>query len=374
MRGIIFFIACMFWSALASAEMSSAEYWTYRKYVELNPSEELKAKTFSEVVRSSAKSLKVKHNPITVAVVYPGKQVSDYWRRSVASFEARLSELTVPYRIQSYFSEPGVDVRLQEAQIAKALESDPDYLIFTLDAFHHKVMIERIMARGRPKIILQNITTPVKAWDGRQPFLYVGFDHGEGSRLLAERFLSDFEPGTNYAMFYGPRGYVSKMRGGTFNSVVQKDHKARMIEAYYLDFNREKSKKATIDLLSVHKNVPFIYACSTDIALGVIDGAKELGRLGDIKVNGWGGGDKELEAILAKELDFTVMRMNDDNGVAMAEAIAMDLTGRGDQVPVVYSGDMVLVDQSMSADDIEQLKKRAFRYSDHWPSNAGKSE
>ena len=57
------------------------------------------------------------------------------------------------------------------------------------------------------------------------------------------------------------------------------------------------------------------------------------------------------------------MRMNDDNGVAMAEAIHLDLAGRAAEVPTVYSGDMMVVDGDTTPQELERLKARAFRYS-----------
>ncbi|MFC6672267.1 hypothetical protein [Marinobacterium aestuariivivens] len=80
-------------------------------------------------------------------------------------------------------------------------------------------------------------------------------------------------------------------------------------------------------------------------------------------INGWGGGDAELEALARGELDLTVMRMNDDNGVAMAEAIRADLEQHGDRVPQVFSGDMVLLTRNTPAAELEALRARAFRYS-----------
>ena len=80
------------------------------------------------------------------------------------------------------------------------------------------------------------------------------------------------------------------------------------------------------------------------------------------QVDGWGGGSAELEAIARGDLDVTIMRMNDDTGIAMAEAIKWDLESK--PVPHVYSGDFELVTKEDSAAKIEQLKKRAFRYSD----------
>ena len=58
------------------------------------------------------------------------------------------------------------------------------------------------------------------------------------------------------------------------------------------------------------------------------------------------------------------MRMNDDNGVAMADAIYMDLLGQTDGVPTVYSGEFMMVNQSTSQTELEDYIERAFRYSD----------
>ena len=99
------------------------------------------------------------------------------------------------------------------------------------------------------------------------------------------------------------------------------------------------------------------------LPLGIIDAINELGLRAKIKTNGWGGGSAELDAIVAGDLDFTVMRMNDDNGIAMAEAIKLDLADRGTDVPTIYSGDFALVDQLTSQYKLKKLKKRAFRYS-----------
>jgi len=349
----------------AQAETMS-EYWTYQEFIDLKPDQKAIVTRFSERVRQDAEPILSGNNQVKISVIYPGKQASDYWWRSISSFEARLRELNVPYEISPYFSKPGKDIRLQERKIASALENDPDYLIFTLDAFRHRVIIERIMALGRPKLILQNITTPVKAWANKQPFLYVGFDHGVGTQMLSEKFARLFPKKTPYALFNGTRGYVSKMRGGTFKFYAAREMLSFATDEFYLDFDRKRSRKAAEHLILRDKMPSFVFASSTDIALGIIDAAKEAGVLDKILVNGWGGGESELQAIEKGEMDFTVMRMNDDNGVAMAEAIAMDITGQTKDIPTVYSGDMELIEKGMPSSQIEVLRKRAFRYSDHW--------
>ena len=61
-------------------------------------------------------------------------------------------------------------------------------------------------------------------------------------------------------------------------------------------------------------------------------------KLDQVLINGWGGGDSEIAALKKNEIDLTVMRMNDDSSVAIAEAIKLDLDNMEDQVPHVYSG------------------------------------
>ncbi len=372
MKALLFAFFLTLFVPSVYADTTLSNYWTYQEYLALNPGEKAKAVEFSKRVREAGQPVLPDGKAIKVAMVYPGKQASEYWWRSVSSFEARLRELRLPYEIHPFFSAPGKEVRLQEMQIAEALKGDPDYLVFTLDALRHQVIIERILAKGRPKLILQNITTPVKAWGENQPFLYVGFDHGVGSLMLAESFKELFPQGSSYSLFYGPRGYVSSMRGGTFKEAVAANSDSRVSDAFYLDFNRERAKKAALHLFKRNRMPPFVYACSTDLALGVIDAAKEVGKLDQVSINGWGGGGNELRAILDGELDFTVMRMNDDNGVAMADAIALDVSGQANKVPTVYSGDMELVVKGMTREQIDNLSKRAFRYSDHWKTQTDK--
>ena len=188
------------------------QYLTYREFSNLFKDKQNHSKEFSSQVRTKGTAYQGQlESPVRIAIIYPGKQASDYWQRSVSSFEARLSQSNIPYEIHTYFSKPGAEIRLQAEQISIALKSDPDYLIFTLDAMKHRAIIERLMARDRPKVILQNITTPLGRWRETQPFMYVGFDHAAGTELLAEEYLRKFGRRGRYAIFYGTKGYVSEM-------------------------------------------------------------------------------------------------------------------------------------------------------------------
>jgi len=294
--------------------------------------------------------------PVRVAVVYPAHQRSDYWRRSLEVFTRRLDQLAVNYQLHSYFGRPSLDGDQQ--QLREALQHDPDYLVFTLDSEAHKRVIERILARGRPKLILQNITTPLRDWQGSQPLLYSGFDHQQGTRILADTLFGRLQPAPRkVSVIFRDKGYVSAMRGQTFIDLLGK-HGAELVSSYYTDSDRDSAYRAALNALDQDPDLDLIYACSTDVALGVVDALKERGLQGRVRVNGWGGGREELAAIAANDLDLTVVRLNEESSIAMAEAIKNDLADR--PVPQVYNGRMEALTRFDSAAAQRELAQRAF--------------
>lgn len=340
-----------------------SRYIPLEQFHDRNPEEARRARDFSRTVSTSAVPVD-DMEPVSISVIYPGGQVSDYWRRSLLSMRRRLEDSAIPYSLRKTFTLPGQQAVEQAKFLAAMLHDNPDYLIFTLDAQEHAAFIEQAIARSGSRLILQNITTPVAGWRGRQPFLYVGFDHQTGTRMLADKYIEMTGGVARYAILYGTRGYVSKMRGETFR-VQMADHPGmQLVDAFYVGFDRQKARQATEQLLQRHPEIDFIYCVSTDIAFGVMDAVRQAGRLGDILINGWGGGANELAALRSGELDLTVMRMNDDNGVAMADAIRLDQSGRSDEVPLVYSGEFHLLTKYTSDQLISVLEQRAFRYSD----------
>ncbi len=345
------------------ADIQAKEYIAALDYLKLHPEQQTVSKKFSDIVRAdpvpvAGNSMK----KVVVAFVYPGEQASDYWRRSVRSFVNRMKVLNIDFDLHEFFSKGGgVEVLKQEQQLREALEKDPDYLVFTLDVNRHKPFIERILARGRPTLILQNITTPLSIWEKKQPY-YVGFDHGIGTQMLADYYLTKFNKQDSYGLLYYSEGYVSRMRGDSFIQYMQEQDGPVLLSSYYTDGQVDKAKQAALEIL--HKSQPkFLYACSTDVALGAIEALEEQDKTGEILVNGWGGGSAELAAIADGKMSATVMRMNDDNGVAMAEIIRLGILGRSHEIPTVFSGEFALITPDLATDVINSYKARAFRYS-----------
>ncbi len=344
------------------ASSSLERYWEYQDFLDTYPEQLALTEQLAEMVRNEPSAINATiDKPLLVSVVYPGEQISDYWRRNITAFEKRMTELGIPYEIDSVFSRPNIDMREQSSHLLSAMQKKPDFLVFTLDTARHGKFIEHVLQDPHTKLILQNITTPVKAWKNTQPFLYVGFDHQTGSRALANYYRSLFPEKASYSVLYFSQGYISAARGDTFINTMNQHENYQLESAFYTKANRQTGYSATLSILEDSQHLDFIYACATDIALGAIEALAEAER-SNIMINGWGGGSAELNAIQAGEMDVTVMRMNDDTGVAMAEAIKLHL--EGSDVPTVYSGDFEIVTKFDSATRINTLKRRAFRYSD----------
>ncbi|NQY53564.1 MAG: substrate-binding domain-containing protein [Campylobacteraceae bacterium] len=343
---------------------SMLSYHTKDDYFKNNKIQAELLKSFENIIHSKAIKLdKINKKKIKIVMIYPSHQISDYWERSKKSFIKRMNELNISYELIFYSSEAANDLKLQSMQLKKVLKIKADYLIFTLNVLKQKKFIERVFSQSKTKIILQNITTPLKKWNKDRIFLYLGFDHIQGSEIIAKEFIKKIGNIGSYSVFYGNKGYVSLMRGKKFIEYISRNSDLKLESEYYTYNNKDKAKKATLDLLNRNENIKFIYSCTTDIAMGVIEALKEKNLLNKITHNAWGGGSVELEAISKKELDFTIMRMNDDNGVAMAEAIKLDLLNHTNKVPQIFSGSFKLIDKNIKEELLEEYKKEAFRYS-----------
>jgi len=324
-------------------------------------------KDFNSIVQQKGQKVQqgIQIDPVKIAFATPLKQVSDYWRRSIDSFKGRMDEIGLDYVIKEFSTRVDEHRRLQEC-IQSALETDPDYLVLTPNDPGDKAVISRLLARSSVKIIVQNVTVPDDDWKENPPFMYVGFDHTVGAKLLAHEYIEHFKGrgDVEYAMLYHLQGnQVSRLRGDFFNEIINNQTDFKLVAEYYTGGSRKKARDAAFKILDAHPDVDFIHACATDIAFGVMDALKERGLTGKVLVNGWGGGANELKSLLSGELDFTVMRMNDDNGAAMAEAVRLNVESKLKAKPVLFSGKMVIVRQGIRKVDLLKFEKQAFRYS-----------
>ena len=221
------------------------EYYTIDEYFKINKQQKELTKIFSEKVTEKSKPIRKRFkSPIRIAVVYPAIQQSSYWRDSVKSMTARLDESGIKYELLKYYSRPSGNYRLQAMHLNEASKGNMDYIILSVDNSNVRRLIPALLTKDKPKIMIQNLTTPIKNWDAHKPFMYVGFDHIEGSKMIAEHYSKMFPEGANYLLLYGSKGTVSTLRGGGFESYgLSKGFVP--VAKYYTDFDFQKSYKAT---------------------------------------------------------------------------------------------------------------------------------
>lgn len=359
-----FLLSAFLYAVLTFNLFATDSFWTIDEFFSLNGGSTQHFDNFIKVVKNDSIPLKTRNGePVKISVVYPAYQTSDYWIRSVDAMEKRLIELNVNYILYKYYSKPSDSFRVQARQISDALDKKSDFIVVSIDNVKIRSLLDRVLISGKTKVIIQNNTTPLKRWENNQPLIYVGFDHIKGSKILAEYFADKFSSGTKYAVLYGTKGIVSELRGDGFVDSLNNISKMSAVEYYYTDIDEVKSESSVYDLLSKHKDISFIFACTTSTALGASNALKKLNLKNKIFINGWGGTQKELESIKKKFLDVTVMRMNDDNGVAVAEAVKFSIEGRASEVPPVFSGEFKVVTTSSTDEEVNKYKNRAFRYS-----------
>ena len=324
--------------------------------------------TFLEVVSSDPVPLATTvHKRFRIAMIFPSLDLSDAWFCGWMGMEGRLKELGILYELTT-MGGGHADHALQVSHIDFAIAHRFDYVIIApTELFVQKAAIQRMIEAGI-KVIVWNNNTPFVEWgrerypDGMQPLAWVGFDHGYGGNMMGEYALTRLEPGSQVAIMHGIPGITTQLRGGIARDIMEAAGHEIVYE-HYADWDKTKAYEATKYILTAYPEVAHIHSCSTAMAYGIIAALKELGLTGQILVNGWGGGRGEQAHMWEGELNFTVMRMQDDWGVVLAEVIKYDIEGRRDEIPLSISGGMVIIDDTWTKAEVGKLTEYAYRYS-----------
>lgn len=301
--------------------------------------------------------------PLKIAVIYPSLDVSDFWLRSYLAMEARLQELNIPFEATQFASNMG-DFLMQSTQAEQVAREDFDYVVFGPSELQaQQDDIRHLMDAGKEVIVL-NYDTPIQAWGDDQPMMYTTFSHLFGALNICNWVIENLGTEGTYALIRGLPGGIDDQRSGGFEECITEN--SNWVKAYehYGNFQREGGFNGAQLILSGYPEVTLLHNANTAMAMGAISAVQAAGpevaeRVG---VTAWGGTGDELEALRAGELMATPMRMSDDVGVAMAEAIKMDLQGREDDIPLVFLGRIDIVSSASGPEVVDAFEKEAFRY------------
>ena len=301
------------------------------------------------------------HEAVRIAVIYPSQDVSDFWLRSYLAMEARFEEMGLEFEATQYASNMG-DFLLQSTYAEQVARDDFDYVVFgpsELEAQQDD--IKNLMEAGK-KVIVLNYDTPMQAWGDDQPLMYTTFSHLFGALNICDWVVENLGTEGTYAMIRGLPGGIDDQRSGGFQTCLEEKSDWTMAYEHFGDFQREGGFNGAQQIIQAYPEVTLLHNANTAMAMGAIS-AVQAADVGDrVQVTAWGGTGDELEALRKGELLATPMRMSDDVGVAMAEAIRADIEGRADDIPLVFLGRIDIVSSESGPDVVDAFEKEAFRY------------
>lgn len=299
--------------------------------------------------------------PIQIAVIYPSLDVSDFWLRSYLAMEARLNELGIPFEATQFASNMG-DFLMQSTHAEQVAREDFDYVIFGPSELQAQQDDIRHLMDSGAEVMVLNYDTPIQEWGDDQPMMYTTFSHLFGALNICNWVLENLGTEGTYAMIRGLPGGIDDQRSGGFRDCLAENSNWVMAYEHYGDFQREGGFNGAQLITSAYPEVTLIHNANTAMAMGAISAVQAAGIGDRVGVTAWGGTGDELDALRNGELMATPMRMSDDVGVAMAEAIRMNLEERDAEIPLVFLGRIDIVSSASGPDVVDAMAQEAFRY------------
>jgi len=333
------------------------EYWWYYQV----QTEEVLEQMQEVVAGPAAPVENPPEEPVSIAVIYPSQDVSDFWLRSYLAMEARMEELGIPFDATQFAS--GMDNhQLQATYTDQVLNDDFEYVIFgPTELSLQRDNIKALIDDGR-KVIVLNYDTVVQDWGDEQPMMYATFSHLAGALNMCEWIVEEHATEGEVALIRGTPGSIDDQRSGGFAECLTENSDWAVVYEHYGDFLREGGFNGAQQIISAYPEVDLIHNANTAMAMGAISAVQSLDAAGRVDVTAWGGTGDELEALRAGELLATPMRMSDDVGVAMAEAIRADIEDRPDDIPLVFLGRITIVTSESGPELVDRMEQEAFRY------------
>jgi autoinducer 2-binding protein LuxP len=351
-------------TAEVEEEAGDADYWTMLEYFDFKPEEKDKLDALRAIAAADAVPISVPvEKRIKIAFVYPSFNLSEGWARGALAFERRLQELNIPHKIDEYGSTDQDHQRQASHVDAIIAAGDYDFVLYgPTEIAVQKAQTERMLAAGLP-VMIWNYTTPLKDWEGEENLLsYIGFDHAEGAEMLCAWTLERTGGVGEFAVMRFIPGFIDDQRNGIFVDCVERGGMKNVYD-HFSDGDNEKAYQGTQSTLTAYPDIVMIHAGNTAAALGAVTAARERGVAQSLIINGWGGGQSELDAILEGGLNVTPLRLQDDFGVFPAEMIKMFLEGKRAQIPLIGAGEYSLVDDTFTKAQQDAATTYAYRYS-----------
>jgi ABC-type sugar transport system substrate-binding protein len=159
---------------------------------------------------------------------------------------------------------------------------------------------------------------------------YIGTDNRAGGGLGADAMAALVERGARVAVITGIPGDVGS---GLRSEGFERGNRGRfdVVATIAADFEREKARRATADLLRRDPRIDGVFAVNDLMALGVADAVVAAGRQGKVKVVGFDGIRQALDGVRRGSLSATVAQYPYTMGQLAIEACLAAI--RGESLP-----------------------------------------
>ena len=274
---------------------------------------------------------------VSIAFVASELDITQYFGQYNDAMRQVLDEAGLNYEITEAAPAGGQEDHTGLDRILGDIETlAPDYLSLVVSDFEliqarlqeisdvgtKIVLSEFIHEEGSPLNILASIAT-----DHFEAGEITGY---EAMRLLQEEKGLDH---VNIAMFHGTASSeigIERMKGyvaGTERAAEEFGMTFEIVDEVWVEFNRELAFNRSQQVGQAHPDLDVIYGANSNTSLGVMEGLRTIGRLGDVEVTGIGGQLEELAGICRGEILTAGVRNPREAGAQAGEAILADLAG-----------------------------------------------
>jgi ribose transport system substrate-binding protein len=165
---------------------------------------------------------------------------------------------------------------------------------------------------------------------GAKVVSHVATDNLGGGKMAAQAIMEALPEGGNIAIMDHPEveSVILRVRG--FESELDSDPRGKNIKIVAKlpgGGEKEKSFKATEDVLQAHPDIKGIFASNDPAALGVVAALEKAGKLGQVKVVGFDGMPEGKQAIKAGKIYADPIQFPDRLGRESIQGIRKYLAG-----------------------------------------------
>ncbi|TQM89657.1 substrate-binding domain-containing protein [Roseinatronobacter monicus] len=292
----------------------------------------------------------------------PGFDLSDAWERYYLAFSARMEETGIPFEInlQAASSHDAHDQQL--AHIEAFISQGVDYIVMGPTELEAQIPSYNAIHEAGIPLIITNYVRRLPGDD--KTLMYTAFDHEVGGVMTGEWIFDRLEGKGKIGLMRVLPGDMDDQRfGGAWSVLENGDFEIVAEEFTFAD--RQLSFQIAENMMTAHPDIDLLFGLCSACALGGVPALEAMGLTGTVDIIGFGGIPEETALMQNGTFSGSVFRQIDDLGVAIAEAVKRHMEGRAEEIPAVFTGAYVMMDDTWEAEQFDAVNEYAVRYSGH---------